>query len=80
MKIKINWVYEGEAGYWRSSEGRFSIYPDGFRSGVTPDYYSLHDKFAKSHDTSIPRHYDTVREAKAEALVTATIDMKKEIG
>jgi hypothetical protein len=67
MMNKIQWIYEGESGYWHSSEHRFSIHPDGWRGGVTPDYYTLTDEQAKTHGNKFYRA-DTVREAKAQAL------------
>ena len=60
---KIHWIYEGESGYWHSSEHRFTISPDGFRSGVTPDYYVLTDEFGRASTKQ-----DTIGECKAHAL------------
>ena len=68
MKLKINWMYEGEAGYWTSSERRFNINPDGWRSGTTPDYYVLHDSMAVATEVERKNKFDTVQEAKTAAL------------
>lgn len=61
--MTIRWIYQGEAGYWTSVEQRFDIFPGGWRGGVTPDYYELHDMVTKS-----VIKYDTVSEAKQAAL------------
>ena len=75
--IKINWVYEGDAGYWVSSEGRFNISPEGFRHNVTPDYYEISDQFEyfKARIANPAgnlnlnnKRFDTVRECKAYAV------------
>ena len=79
LMMKINWIYENEAGYWHSSEHRFSIHPDGWRGGVTPDYYTLTDNAAKTHDNKFSR-YDTVREAKAAAVSVITANEKRYYG
>lgn len=52
MKIKINWIFEGDSrngdgGYWRSSEGRFRIRPYGFRHNVTPDGFKVEDSMGE---------------------------------
>jgi len=60
---KIQWIYEGESGYWHSSEHRFEIEPYGFRGGVTPDYYTLTDRMGGNSTKA-----DTVGELKAYAL------------
>ena len=76
--MKIKWHYCGEAGYWVSNEGRFTISPTSFRSNVTPDEYELLDEMGAHKELSGERktlwrrtsHY-TVKEAKAEALQRA---------
>ncbi len=82
MIVKINWIYEGEHGYWRSSEGRFSISPVGYRNTVSNDAYSLRDELAAHATRPAPARMEysayTVGEAKAKALMIAIADLKKE--
>lgn len=64
MDIKIHWIYSGEPGYWYSMEGRFDVYPDGWRGGVSPDGYRVRD--AVTGDNS--KLFDTVTAAKGHAI------------
>jgi hypothetical protein len=81
IMIKINWIYEGEAAYWHSSEHRFSVFPCGWRGGVTPDYYKLRDNMSKNHsEQPCTYQYDTVRESKAKALRIIMQQEEKEYG
>ena len=74
---KIHWISEGssdERGYWKSTEGRFSIAPD-FRHTVNPDSYTITDYMAKTSylDHKMvhvfeKRTFDTVRECKQHAV------------
>ena len=73
MKIKIHWLYEGEQGYWRSSEGRYSISPN-YGGWLSPMNYTLLDKHG-SYSVQ-----DTVAECKSLALSRCTTELLKEIG
>jgi hypothetical protein len=84
VKLKIKWVSEnpgntdpGERGYWQSMEGRFCIYPSGFRNTATPDGFAVADRIAIMDTRKGPSSakFDTVRECKAWALVRALQDM-----
>lgn len=75
MTIKIRFLYCGEAGYWVSAEGRYEIFPGGFRHGVTPDYYELYDNVKKC-DGYRAKQYSSVAEAKQAALATSISDVK----
>ena len=78
MKIKINWVYLGHTGYWRSSEGRFDIQPGGWVNSNTPEFYELFDEFKFLRDkasnpnviakSKIGSRFDSVKDAKLAAL------------
>ena len=72
--IKIQWHSEGEHGFWVSSELRFSITPNGFRNGVTPDFYELRD--ADTNPARITR-YDTVADAKSAAVKRVAKDLER---
>lgn len=70
-----------DRGYWRSSEGRFHIYPHGFRHNLYPDGYKVEDSMGEvtcqwNRETNDfrgivvrkERTFDTVRDCKAWAL------------
>ena len=75
--MKIHWQYEGEAGFWESFEGRFSISPI-FIGRVTIQGYELRDELRTyqrkptvgatgTYDSHIYPEMWTVKEAKAKA-------------
>lgn len=75
--MKIQWQYEGEAGFWESFEGRFSISPV-FIGRVTIQGYELRDDLRthprktavgakETYDSHIYSNLWTVKEAKAKA-------------
>ena len=76
MNIRINWIYEGEAGYWRSVEGRFTVSPGGFRHGVTPDFFELRDVNLKPKNNT--NRFDTVGAAKSAAITRCIAELKAE--
>jgi hypothetical protein len=74
--VKIQWVYQDDAGFWDSFEERFSVSPI-YMSRTTPQGYELRDAL-KTHknkgiisgverETHIYPGFWTVREAKAKA-------------
>ncbi len=42
MNVRIQWVYGGESGFWRSAEGRFEIAPI-YIGCTTPVFYKVED-------------------------------------
>lgn len=88
MTRRIIWICKSagtndpsERGYWRSSEGRFSIAPYGFRHNLYPDGYKIEDAMGEITCQWNPetgdyrgiairksRTFDTVRECKSWAL------------
>jgi hypothetical protein len=75
--VKIKWVYQDEAGYWDSFEGRFSVSPV-FIGRVTIQGYELRDDLRthprktavgakETYDSHIYPSLWTVKEAKAKA-------------
>jgi hypothetical protein len=57
--MKIGWVYEGEQGFWRSMECRFSISPI-YLGRTTPQGYEARDAITgKTH-----RGFHSVNDAK----------------
>ena len=86
--FKINWVYEGEQGYWRSSEGRFSVSPI-YIGRTTPQGYEVRDEMGnrvRGEDGYIrlaaqtKGGFYTVAEAKAWAENKAREELQREIG
>lgn len=72
--MKIQWVYQDDAGFWDSFEERFSVSPI-YIGRTSPQGYELRDAL-KTHTVTTPhgehesRVYHgiwTVREAKAKA-------------
>lgn len=75
--MNIHWQYQGDAGFWDSYEGRFSICPV-FIGRTTPQGYELHDALKThprrtfvggqaTHESHVYPGMSTVAEAKAKA-------------
>jgi hypothetical protein len=74
MNLRIQWVYGGDAGFWRSAEGRFEIYPI-FIGRTTPQAYKVEDKMLNT-STSM----DLCGHAKKWALRTVEKEAKEFAG
>lgn len=74
--MKVQWIYQKDAGFWDSWEGRFSVSPI-YGGHTTPQGYELHDELrthfvmnligGEKHETHIYQGMWTVKEAKAKA-------------
>lgn len=62
MNVRIQWVYGGDNGFWRSAEGRFEISPI-FIGRTTPQMFRVEDRLDET-STSV----DLCKHAKEWAL------------
>lgn len=85
MKIRLTWINQNkggsrdEAGFWVSTEGRFSIGPN-YRHTIYPDSYTVQDRLERdANGKPTQTTSERVRDCKAWAEQRALATLRREI-